>query len=140
MSESIRAISLWNPHATLVVLGEKKLETRPRRTNIHGPILIHSAMSREWEWMCVLPLFKEALSAISGNLNYGYLIGSVSIVDCRPTSDFRGYIGRQEEAFGNYNDGRYAWKLTHPQIFKEPVRYRGSQGFFNVPAELVPEF
>jgi hypothetical protein len=138
----VRCVSLWNPHATLVVTGEKKLETRGGRGNVHirGRLLIHSSLTREWEWMHQMPMFREALKrhGYEGTLDYGYVIGSVDLTDCRPVESVRGYISRQESVFGNYEDGRFAWKLENPVRFAEPIRFQGHQGFFWVPEEILP--
>ena len=40
----MKAISLWQPGATLVALGVKTIETRSRATKYRGPLAIHAAM------------------------------------------------------------------------------------------------
>jgi len=41
-------------------------------------------------------------------------------------------LSAQEEAFGDYTQGRYAWVLTDARLI-EPVPLRGRQGLFNIP-------
>src|SRR5438270_797739 len=78
----VRCISLWNPHATLMVLGEKRLETRPKPTNIRGRVYIHSSLSRSWDKMLEEVDFFEALArhgVLRSDIKYGHILGSVDI-------------------------------------------------------------
>jgi hypothetical protein len=38
---------------------------------------------------------------------------------------------------GNFGPGRFAWKRDEFRLFDQPIPYRGRQGFFNVPADLL---
>lgn len=60
----VKAISLWQPWATLVAVGAKTIETRNRRTSNSGRIAIHAAgrVSRELNELCTRSPFKEALA------------------------------------------------------------------------------
>lgn len=39
----MKAITIWQPWASLIAVGAKKFETRPWATNYRGPIAIHAA-------------------------------------------------------------------------------------------------
>ena len=39
----MKCLSLWQPWASLVVIGAKRFETRSWPTNYRGPLLIHAA-------------------------------------------------------------------------------------------------
>lgn len=43
------------------------------------------------------------------------------------------YLPAQENAFGDYSVGRYAWPLRDVVVLPEPVEVTGRQRFFNVP-------
>ena len=43
LTEPIRAITVWQPWATLLATGVKEFETRSRKLNYRGPIAIHAA-------------------------------------------------------------------------------------------------
>ena len=45
MSE-IKAISLWQPWASLIALGGKKIETRSWPTKYRGPLAIHASKNQ----------------------------------------------------------------------------------------------
>lgn len=42
-------------------------------------------------------------------------------------------------AFGDFSLGRFAWALRNPVMFSKPIPYRGRQGFFSVPDDVVAE-
>ncbi len=42
-----------------------------------------------------------------------------------------------EHAFGHYEPGRFAWVLRDVERLAVPVPFRGSQGIFDVPNELL---
>jgi hypothetical protein len=45
-----------------------------------------------------------------------------------------------EKQFGNYFPNHYVWITDHLSTFDQPIPFRGYQGFFNVPDEiLVPQ-
>lgn len=49
----MRAISLWQPWASAIALGSKRIETRSWSTSYRGPLAIHAAKS----WTNVQKLF-----------------------------------------------------------------------------------
>lgn len=142
----MKAISLWQPWASLVVLGEKKIETRSWDTAYRGPLLIHAAKRQNLSELKMLfdcPVFSGALKmsyhdAIA-KLPYGCIIGKVDLVQTETSETIKGsgMLSGQEAVFGNYDDGRYGWELDNPVLFDHPVGYKGSQGFFEVPCEII---
>jgi len=140
----MRAMSLWQPWASLMVHGHKRNETRSWSIEYRGRVLIHAAkrFQQEEREICIYAPFAPCLARHYNKLKdipLGAIIGSVHIVDCVPTNWAVSRITDQERHFGNYADGRFAWITENPVAFKEPVPFRGQQGFFNVPDELVPE-
>jgi hypothetical protein len=45
--------------------------------------------------------------------------------------------GEPERSFGNYTSGRWAWELTQIVALPYPVRCRGTQGLWVVPADVA---
>jgi hypothetical protein len=74
-------------------------------------------------------------------LPLGCLIGLIDIVDCLPTSDamFQSEAFRESTdfAFGDYDAGRFAWRLQNPRLFREPIPYTGQQGWFSVSNDVI---
>jgi len=46
-------------------------------------------------------------------------------------------ISEQEQAFGDYSPGRFAFLCESPVRFDRPIPYRGAQGLFEVPDEVI---
>lgn len=136
----IRAISLWQPWATLVVFGYKQLETRHWSTNYTGPLAIHAAKkkSRDIERLCEFddPIFLALQRAgyTYKTLPRGGIIGKVYMGNCVPVTDpiVRRRIDekRDEYSFGDFGKGRFAWVLSVPSIIDPMVECVGRQGFF----------
>ncbi|BDI33441.1 hypothetical protein CCAX7_54920 [Capsulimonas corticalis] len=160
----IPATSLWNPWAMLMALEEKRNETRHWSTTYRGPIVIHAAQRFQpgERLKCAEQPFKEVFlatilkdvdwDALGGRTAAAYdkvirdlmpcsaLLCIVNIVDCRETTSkaaARHRYGDYEEAFGDYNPGRYAFVTEMVRVFEEPIPYSGKQGWFHVPEELV---
>jgi activating signal cointegrator 1 len=159
----MKTISLWQPWATLVVLGAKQIETRSWPTRYRGPLAIHA--SQKWNtqlWnLCQSSPFHEVLTengfsneaGDARGLPLGCILGTVNVEDCYCSSFFhvdrgdlclspqiRGdeeiWISRREQAFGDYSPGRWGWLLSNPVMLPEPIPYRGRQGLFDVPDHL----
>src|SRR5690242_18468964 len=114
----MKAISLWQPWATLCVIGAKQFETRHWDTKFRGRILIHAAKTKDEAEYFHDPAFRAALNAADYNnfydLPFGAIIGAVDIVDMIRTENAlsRSLISFREELFGNYEPGRWAWQLA----------------------------
>lgn len=129
-----RALSLWQPWATLVALGLKQYETRSWATDYRGPVIIHAAKFRgEIDWFYV-PEFETALRAAGidhpSRLPLGVGLCKADLVQICRTEDIRDELGERERAFGNYGDRRFAWQFDHIEIFPKPIPARGAQGLW----------
>lgn len=147
----MRCISLWQPWASLCCIAHpedqyrsvKGYETRSWPTQYRGPLLIHAAkrftpVERD---VCFEDPIREVLNRHYTQLKdipRGAVIGRVTITGCYCTDDVRGSLDDYSRAMGYYAGGRYAWEMTYPVLFEEPIAYRGQQGFFDVPNRLLP--
>jgi len=132
----VKAISLWQPWASAIALGIKSVETRHWATRYTGPIAIHAAKrwtTAEREFAAV----ERALGRLPARLPLGAIVATARLMGCRFTHDVRHQLGTIERLYGDYSDGRYAWFLTDVVALDEPIGYRGAQGLFNVPDELL---
>ena len=149
----MKALTLTQPWATLVAIGEKRIETRSWRTTYRGPLAIHAAKgfppdARE---MCREEPFDEILwnarYRFFDDLPCGVVIATAQLIDCihlRETHDpialaaFDAHGARYERAFGNYGIGRYMWLLTDVVRIEPPVPARGALGLWDWQPEPVP--
>lgn len=70
-------------------------------------------------------------------LPLGCIVAICLLADCMRIELDPPYISRQERAFGDYRLGRYMWMLDNIKQINPPIAFRGHQGFFDVPAELI---
>lgn len=126
----MKAISLWQPWASAMALGMKKVETRHWRTNYRGPLFIHAAKKiTPWPSITFQALF-DGIAFLPSDLPLGALLCKVNLVDCQRIL-FHNRPGGFERSLGNYEVGRFMWITEDLESF-DPIPYRGRQGFFNV--------
>lgn len=141
----MKAISLWQPWASLWLSPHKIDETRHWYTACRGEILVHAAKQFEKDHP---PELAEILRQEFGTqwfkaLPIGALIGRVNIVSCMHAELIAAkpetVADRNNLICGNFGHGRWAWRRAAEfEVFKTPIPYVGRQGFFNVPDDIVP--
>lgn len=128
----MKAISIKQPFAWLIVNGIKDIENRTWKTDYRGPLLIHA--SKTWD--------QKGYDAIEGLLmtwgkdilpeketsDYGYLIGMVNMVDCVKESPSEWFFGP------------YGFVFESPEAWERPMPYRGKLSLFEVSDEDMGEF
>jgi len=135
----VKCISLWQPWATLIAIGAKRVETRSWPTNYRGPILIHASKKWDAELIGIRSdgRFDEPLrEAGLEELPLGCIVAVSSIVKIERTEAVRDRLSAQERAFGNYETGRWAWALGRP-VRITPIPFKGAQGIFDVPDNVL---
>ena len=135
----MKAISLTQPWASLVALGEKSVETRGwRPTSVLGDdIAIHASngFPLQCRQLCDQPVFAGALKQSWTQLPIGAVIAVVNVMSFYPTEDLRGLDG-VELAFGDYGPKRFGWFLQNVRPLAKPVPCRGALGIWSLPAEV----
>lgn len=136
----MKAISLWQPWATLMALGLKNIETRSWPTKYQGALLIHASLKMNRSLLAISGPIKEALSQRGftsiADLPRGGIIGKVELIGCLKITEHNTPT-EPELSFGDYTPGRYAWICANAKPFKKIIPYRGYQGLFNVPDEVL---
>ena len=139
----MKALSLTQPWATLVAIGAKRYETRSWFTSYRGQIAIHASKGfpawaketlREEPFRSVL----YANGAAAAWLPLGHVIAICDVTACIPTNarasrQSLANIGltEQEFAFGDYSEGRYAWRLENVRRLPEPIPAKGALGLWD---------
>lgn len=132
----MKAISLWQPWATAIALGIKRVETRHWQTAYTGPLAIHAAKrltAGQREFASV----EHTLGRLPEHIPLGAIVATATLMGCRRTEDVAHQLDYVERLYGNYADGRFAWFLTDIVALPEPIPYKGAQRFFNVPDDLL---
>jgi activating signal cointegrator 1 len=148
----MKALSLTQPWATLVALREKSIETRSWPTPYRGPLAIHAAKNLKpvgglegLKDLCQTPPFCDALVragiAFAGELPLGAVVAICRLAYCVPVEEVDAIYSpsRNERAFGDYSDGRFAWFLGDIVALPEPIPARGGLGLWDwdAPAEVL---
>lgn len=144
----MKAISLWQPWATLMALGAKQIETRSWSTSYRGPLLICAA--KKWNselanYLSCSPfdevLEKHNLKLADIKAQMGHALCSVRLVDCKKTESVAvgDFIRTDEFCFGNYDDGRFAWMTDGLVRFEKPIPIKGEQGIFAPPQSVIDD-
>ncbi len=123
----MKALTIKEPWASLIINGYKKYEFRSWKTKYRGKILIHAGMSLE----------KDAAKRFSEyNLEYykGAIIGEATITDCilvdtKFNEELR-KINPLVYARSNHVE-TYAWKLENIKKYDKPIYIKGKLGLWN---------
>lgn len=134
----MKAITLWQPWATLIAIGAKHFETRSWATRHRGPLAIHASKrsvdSGDWPVAINAALSGAGFGWYGQELPYGCVVCMVDLIDCYRTEKvqleewFEPHKER-EMAFGDFTPGRFAWQLENVR-FCENLSARGAQGLW----------
>jgi hypothetical protein len=119
----MKALSIKQPWAGMIACGIKTIETRTRRTNHRGPLLICASLGAD---KAMLDWIKKVRKDCGPMDIRGQAICIVDVVDCRPmTKD-------DEEAAGcSVYPKAFAWVLANVRNI-EPVPIKGQLGIYEV--------
>ncbi|PZO07622.1 MAG: hypothetical protein DCF29_03730 [Alphaproteobacteria bacterium] len=128
---TIKAISLWQPWASLIAAGVKRHETRHWATQYRGPIAIHAAKTLD---LAGAP--DQLIEAISGpywtkDLPLGVVVAVGRLADCERAERVADHATRADLTAGNFARGRFAWRVEDVRRLITPVPLVGRQGLFN---------
>jgi hypothetical protein len=125
----MKALTICQPYAQLIISGEKRVENRTWPTGYRGPLYIHAGKSRDWLDDIDLRRFP--------NMPFGAVVGIAELVNCV-------HIDRIEK--GDF-DQAYPWLLEHEHtegpwcwILDKvcaigPWPWRGAQGLFEIDSD-----
>jgi ASCH domain len=143
-AEPVKAISLWQPWASLIILGYKHFETRSWPTSYRGKLLICSA-KKDSEDLHSTYLYLAEQCGIDTTkypwkaLPKGYAVAICDLVDCvKMTPAFIASQSETQLRCGDWKPGRFAWKLENIQPI-EPIPIRGKQGLWDVDLPMLEQ-
>lgn len=149
----MKAITIWQPWATLIVIRAKRFETRSWATKYRGPLAIHAAKKIDIDTCEQEPI--KSILAEHGytveNLPTGVVVATAELSECwevigksvvpvpgtHVLTDSSGskMFGITQESnefhFGDFTPGRFAWELIAMQQLPEPIPAKGQQGLWN---------
>jgi hypothetical protein len=147
----VKALSLWQPWASAIAVGAKRIETRHWKTDYRGPLLIHAAKWHPGKKSAdEIEELAESIDLRFWDLPFGAIVAVARLVACRPIAMRNGVgtlcrpghsqdVSEMETALGNFTPGRFGWVLNNVRALSQPIPFKGAQGLFDVPDGLLPE-
>jgi hypothetical protein len=140
----MKAITLIQPWASLIALGEKQFETRSWPTSYRGPIAIHAGRRtkqaeefiRNMIDACPSLFYHQRLYRVD-DFPFGSIIAIGILKGCYRTSLNLPNVTIQELDLGDWSTGRWAWRIEDVRALETPVHVRGAQGIWEVPNDLL---
>lgn len=123
----MKALTIKEPWASLIIEEYKKYEFRSWKTKYRGKILIHAGCSVEKDMM-------KRFSDYNINVNPGYIIGHATIVDCiLVDEEFNKKLRNIDPVvYGRSNHTEtYAWNLENVVKYENPIPCKGKLGLWN---------
>ena len=133
----IKAITVWQPWATLIAEGVKEYETRSWEPSAEGVFVsnvigIHAAKR---------PVVQEELDEIVRRahltsrpieeLPLGAMVAVVRLEAVWNTEDQHRFVTLKEVTCGDWSDDRFAWRLEVIRRLHRPVPIEGKQRFWD---------
>ena len=123
----MKALTIKEPWATLIIDGYKKYEFRSWKTNYRGKILIHAGKTLEKD-------MAERFKKYNLTYNCGYILGEAELSDCILVDEkFNEYlrdINPTVYSKSNHVE-KYAWKLENIKKYDNPIFCKGKLGLWN---------
>lgn len=129
----MKALTICQPYAELILRGEKRVENRTWAVSTAQrplPLIIHAGKSRAW-----FDDDAQLIREFGVMPPFGAIVGTATVIDCVRSADV---------IMGDYKD-QYPWLLDHEHMHGpwcwiladvervSPIPYRGAQGLFDIP-------
>jgi hypothetical protein len=152
----MKCIPLWQPWGSLWLSGAKLHETRHWHIRRQWPdwkpgdrAAVHATQKfiKDFDTHMAAILRHQFGATWYRDLPTGVLIGTIAVASCEFTQDIydtdawnhMSHEERVDYECGDFSHGRYAWRGQDPVVFKTPIPWKGSQGLFNVPDDVIGE-
>jgi hypothetical protein len=127
----MKALSIRQPWAKLIVEGKKTLELRSWTVNYRGPLAIHASQTVEREACVANGLHPDSVTT-------GAIVGVVDLIDIVEL-DEAAYIAHRVDHFApdRFEPPLYGWQLRNAHALPQPRPMRGRMGLFTVADEWL---
>lgn len=125
----MKALTICQPYAELILRGEKRVENRTWPTSYRGRMYVHAGKSREW-WDA------ETDAKRFPNAAWGAVVAIATLADCINHGDLFGPHRKWDEKYPWLREhahtfGPWCWVLTDVTPIG-PWPWRGAQGLFEI--------
>jgi activating signal cointegrator 1 len=155
MENAMKALTLWQPWATLMMIPVKHIETRGWYCMHRGPLAIHAAArippkvahrlagitngaaslepheERSDEFEVIARALREAGYQRLSDLPLGAVLGMVEVHGCRKTEYLEEKVSFEEWCYGDYTPGRFGILTRNSRRFAKPIPAKGKLGLWD---------
>lgn len=124
----MKALTLWQPWASLIVWGPKRIENRtwaPPQFILFKRIAIHAGKKLD---KIVLEEYGDHIAAAGLPVPAGAILGTAFVQ------------GSVTKSGDEWFEGPIGWVLSDIERFKTPVPCPGAQGLWDVPQDILAKF
>ena len=117
----MKALSIKQPYAELILQGKKTIELRKWNTSFRGEFLVHASKTPD----------QEAMKKFNfSDLPLGFIIGKVNLADVKKYKNKIECLKDKDKHLAEYKWGNYGFILTTP-IKLKPISCKGNLGFWD---------
>lgn len=123
----MKALTIKEPWATLIIEGYKEYEFRSWKTNYRGKILIHAGLTLEKD-------MKERFEPYNLTYSKGEIIGEATLTDCILVDEEFNEQLKQKNPLVYARSSHvetYAWKLENIKKYDKKIPCKGKLGLWN---------
>lgn len=161
----MKALTICQPYAELICRGKKLIENRKWPTSYRGPIIIHAGKSQQWLDLDENKTADESYGIPLFEMDFGAIVATATLADCVELGSMSFSIG-EVRWNGNvvsggiesgtqklipaaakarwpwmetheHTEGPFCWVLQDVKRLPKPIPYRGAQGLFEIPREVL---
>lgn len=130
----MKALTVNQPYASLIMAGLKRYETRAYATTHRGPLAIHAGKRWQRDQHEFYDLLRETYPMIERVLPellpLGCILGICDLKHAYMSYEVRADLSELEIALGGFGAGRYAWHLVIVERCAPPIAARGQFGLW----------
>jgi len=118
----MKALTIKQPWATLIIQGDKRFEFRSWQTKYRGDLLIHAGKGIDKEAM------KRLAKYLPKELQYGKILGKVKLVDCiKMSPEFKELLLKENSDIYTKSSFKesYGWQVSNVEVFENPIDVKG---------------
>ena len=118
----MKALTIKQPWATLIMQGNKRFEFRSWQTKYRGDLLIHAGKGIDKEAM------KRLAKYLPEELPYGKILGKVRLVDCiKMSPEFKELLLKENKDIYTKSSfqEKYGWQVTDVEVYEKPIEAKG---------------
>lgn len=114
----MKALTIKQPWATLIMQGTKKVENRTWATRYRGELVVHAGLA-------LFDGYKHL--ALSPGHPRGHALGTIELIDCVELKDAPRWVAKH-----TYTHGPFCWILRNPKPFDKTIPIKGSLGLWEM--------